>query len=229
MQASFTFVKHSLKSCDTLHVRRGNTVHSTTYDFLSTAEAACETNAQCTGVYDSKCDNWTPRGFKLCNSASLKTSTSGSCVFTKTLTTKAPTPVVWSVVSTGVASSRNVNYHNLTDPYLGTNWSQFTDVHGSVSFVPDPPTDPWTRIQSSYCPGHLLRVGQRAGAVNESAPTISFDEIAEAQAACLLAGDLCGGIYDQGCDGVGMLELCSPAPLVLSSVSCVYVFFLPSF
>ena len=85
MQASFTFVKHSLKSCDTLHVRRGNTVHSTTYDFLSTAEAACETNAQCTGVYDSKCDNWTPRGFKLCNSAALKTSTSGSCVFTKTL------------------------------------------------------------------------------------------------------------------------------------------------
>ena len=71
--AGTSWVKQSLKHCS------GNTVGSA-YSYLSAAQAACSTNSQCSGVYDSGCDN--SGSFYQCDSASLQTSSS-SCVYTR--------------------------------------------------------------------------------------------------------------------------------------------------
>ena len=71
--SSTTWTKRSLKHC------QGNTVGSASFS-LSAAKAACRANSQCTGVYDSGCDN--SGNFYQCDSAALQTSSS-SCVYTK--------------------------------------------------------------------------------------------------------------------------------------------------
>ena len=57
----------------------GNTVGGT-YASLSAATGACEINAQCAGVLDTRCDE--EGSFQLCSSATLMRS-STSCVYTK--------------------------------------------------------------------------------------------------------------------------------------------------
>ena len=81
--AGTTWVKQSLKHCSNFGFD-GNK-----YSSLSAAQAACSTNSQCSGVYDSRCDN--SGSFYQCDSTSLQTS-STSCVYTKSGTGTGESP-----------------------------------------------------------------------------------------------------------------------------------------